>query len=410
MRKIVRFIASTTAVVVTALFGTISFYDQSISEHYYVHQGESLEISPIVSLSEQEEKSVSAVETLNDNCKTVDLNLFGIIPIKQTKVSEVAEINLIPGGTPFGIKLLTDGVLVVGLNSIDTEQGLVNPAKDAGLKVGDVILSVNGSSVTSNSEISEIVKNYNGEDLEIEFSRDGKNQTIAVTPVISSTDQKAKVGIWVRDSSAGIGTITFYEPQSNLFAGLGHAVCDVDTGDILPISYGEIVPATISGITKGSVGSPGSLIGMFTSNNQLGEVLLNTESGVFGTLENDAESYGEAIPMALKQEVHTGSATILCTIDGTQSKEYEIEIQEINLNDDVVTKNLIIKVTDQELIDKTGGIVQGMSGSPIIQDGKLVGAVTHVFVNDPTKGYGIFAENMLYTVQELMQEDLPQAS
>lgn len=408
MRKFVRFIASTTAVAVTALFTTISFYNQAISDHYFVPQGDTLSISPIISSREIE--VVSASETISYNSKTVDLDLFGIIPIKQTKVSEVAEIKLVPGGTPFGIKLLTAGVLVVGLNSIATEDGMVNPAKDAGLSVGDTILSINGKSVSSNSEISEIVQESQGNELAVEFSRNGDTQTLIVTPVISKTDQKAKVGIWVRDSSAGIGTVTFYNPANGLFAGLGHAVCDVDTGDILPISYGEVVPATISGVTKGSVGSAGSLIGMFTSDEQLGEVLYNTQCGIFGTLDDNQDIYGDAIPMAFKQDVHTGTAAILSTVDGDKPKEYEIEIQEINTDDATMTKNMIIKVTDQDLLDKTGGIVQGMSGSPIIQDGKLVGAVTHVFVNDPTKGYGIFAENMIYTVQNLMQEDLQKAS
>ena len=206
-----------------------------------------------------------------------------------------------------------------------------------------------------------------------------------------------KAGFWVRDSSAGIGTLTFYDPENLSFAGLGHAVCDVDTGTVLPFSSGEIVTAAITKVKKGTAGAPGELGGTFTGTERLGTVKINNETGLYGTLEY--EIGGISVPLAPKQEIYEGAAVILSTIDGTETAEYDIIIEKISLSDDSLTKNMIIRVTDDDLIEITGGIVQGMSGSPIIQDGKLVGAVTHVFVNDPTKGYGIFIENMLETAE-----------
>ncbi|MDF2567582.1 MAG: stage sporulation protein, partial [Oscillospiraceae bacterium] len=207
------------------------------------------------------------------------------------------------------------------------------------------------------------------------------------------TDNTFKIGLWVRDSSAGIGTVTFYNPENSVFGGLGHAVCDVDTGQVMPIMSGEVVDVNINGVTRGSSGSPGELKGSFSSNKDSGSIAVNNETGVFGVLYQNPSNHS-AIPIAMKQEVKTGKATIFTTVSGNTPQEYKINIEKVNLNDNSMTKNMVIKITDPELLQKTGGIVQGMSGSPIMQNGVLVGAVTHVFINDPTKGYGIFIENM----------------
>lgn len=407
MRKIIRFFAGMTAIMVFSVLGLTGYYQATIPDHYYVYQGEQLTINSLVS-SSQPQQIISTVSSNQSSGKSVQLDLFGIIPIKQTMVSEVNQTEVIPGGTPFGIKLLTQGVMVVGLNAIDSEDGLKNPAKDAGLKIGDVITAVNGQPVSSNKEISALVQQSNGAAITVTYTRGSESQTISIQPVISRVDKHPKAGIWVRDSSAGIGTVTFYDPNTQLFGGLGHPVCDVDTGMTLPISYGEMVSATINGINKGTIGTPGELIGVFTTNSPIGSVLLNTDCGVFGEMYEQPQ--GESVPLALKQEVHTGKATILSTLDGTTPQEYEIEIEELNLNEKSVTRNMVIRVTDKTLLEKAGGIVQGMSGSPILQDGKLVGAVTHVFVNDPTKGYGIFAENMMSTALSLEQDQEKKAS
>ena len=209
--------------------------------------------------------------------------------------------------------------------------------------------------------------------------------------------------MWVRDSSAGIGTLTFYSPSSQVFAGLGHPVCDVDTGETLPLSSGEIVPAKIYSVNRGVSGTPGELRGGFEKGT-LGNLTVNGETGIYGTLSN-LPTLNDPVPVAMKQQVKSGSAQVLTTIDGTTPKLYDIRIDQVRYNDSSPTRNMVIVITDQELLDKTGGIVQGMSGSPILQDGKLIGAVTHVFVNDPTKGFAIFAENMLKTAETVAQQN-----
>ena len=289
--------------------------------------------------------------------------------------------------------MFTDGVLIVGLSRIHTENGLSCPALESGIVEGDVICSIDGEKVYTNEDVASFIENSDGETLSMLIKRDGETMTVEVTPEKMADGSGYKAGFWVRDSSAGIGTLTFYDPETMVFAGLGHAVCDVDTGEPLPLLSGEIVPAAINKIKRGVSGEPGELGGVFTSAKALGEVSINNETGVYGVLNSNIG--GVSLPIAPKQDVYEGKATILATINGTKAKEYEIVIEKVSMSDNSPTKNMVIKVTDEELINKAGGIVQGMSGSPIIQNGRLVGAVTHVFVNDPTKGYGIFIENML---------------
>ena len=227
----------------------------------------------------------------------------------------------------------------------------------------------------------------------MQINRDGREITFELTPVFSEYSRTYQVGMWVRDSTAGIGTMTFYEPSSGAFGGLGHPICDIDTGSVIPISSGEIVDVKINNVKKGYEGVPGELQGSFISGDAIGILNKNNKYGVFGSLLIKPDT-SKAIPMGLKQDVRVGEATILTTVDGTIPKEYSISIEKIDYRNNDTAKNMVIKITDKELLEKTGGIVQGMSGSPIIQDGKLVGAVTHVFVNDPSKGYGVFTENM----------------
>ena len=319
--------------------------------------------------------------------------LLGIFPIKNVSVNLSDEKILTVCGTPFGVKMFIDGVLVVDLSEIETENGKNCPAKNAGLFKGDVIKSIDGTEVFTNEDVSETIENSGGKTLEIKVLREEKEVLVSVTPEMLSDQSGYKAGFWVRDSSAGIGTVTFYDPENLSFGGLGHAVCDADTGKILPFSSGEIVEATITDVHKGIPGDPGELCGAFIGTENLGTVKINNETGLYGTLEYKIE--GMDMPVAPKQEIYEGPAVILSTVDGSEAKEYDVVIEKISLSDESMTKNMVIKVTDKELIETTGGIVQGMSGSPIIQNGKLVGAVTRVFVNDPTKGYGIFIENML---------------
>lgn len=289
-------------------------------------------------------------------------------------------------GEPFGIKLLSDGVMVVDLQKGDCA------AKKCGIKAGDIILCANGCKVDSNAEISDIIKNCDGQTIEFEIRRNGEIKTVKVTPDVC--DGSYRAGMWVRDSSAGIGTLTFFT-KDGTFGGLGHPVCDIDTNKIIPIKDGKVADVVISDFKKSKNGSPGALLGGFTPKGDVGEIYLNEQNGVFGKIktENFTENLME---LGYKNEVKTGKAQILTTVDGKTPQLYEIQIKEIK-HGDSSSKNMVIQVTDKELIAKTGGILQGMSGSPIIQNGRLVGAVTHVFVNDVTMGYGVFAQSMYET-------------
>ena len=331
---------------------------------------------------------------------TVSLKLFGVIPVKEASVKVVDTQTVIPCGTPFGIKLFTDGVLIVGMSDVDISTGLYNPAQSAGLKLGDVIEAIEGQVVSTKEDVASAVERSGGKTLAFRIRRDNIVFDVRFTPVKSMAEGRYKAGLWVRDSSAGIGTMTFYLPGKGIYAGLGHPVCDVDTGEALPISDGEIVPAQIYDVTKGKSGQPGELRGGFEEGT-LGGLTSNSETGVYGLLagadKRAALPVTGAVPVAMKQQVRQGYAQVLCTVDGTEPQLYDIRIDQVRYKEATPTRGLVITITDPALIAKTGGIVQGMSGSPILQDGRLVGAVTHVFVGEPLKGHGIFAENMLKT-------------
>ncbi len=304
------------------------------------------------------------------------------IPIKRAVVTEKERRYVIPSGEPFGIKVLSDGVIVT-----DTTDG--SPAQKCGLKTGDIITSVNGSEVSTNEELAEAISR-SGERAVIVYRRGESEVSASVETVI--TNGEKKIGAWVRDSAAGIGTLTFIDPQTGEFGGLGHAVSDISTGKPVPLLSGQITEAEVYDVIKGEKGSAGELCGRILSEKETGEVLGNTPTGIFGQYTGEFD--GEAIPVAFTQEVKTGSAAILASLDDSEPREYSIEIERINLADLRGAKGMLIKITDPTLLEKTGGIVRGMSGSPIIQDGKLVGAVTHVLLSDPTRGYAVFAESM----------------
>lgn len=324
--------------------------------------------------------------------------LLGVIPLKTVNLVSYKEIKVYPGGMPFGVKFYTDGVLVIGFCDVDTENGKANPAYAAGLRLKDVITHVDGRELGSALELTEAVENSGGRPLTLRYTRNGTSAETTLTPILSSGEGTYKAGIWVKDSGAGIGTVSFILPESNYFTGLGHGICDADTGDLLPIERGTVVDVSISGINKGVSGTPGELRGFFNAG-KTGTLLGNNECGVYGIFSECPTTASEPIPLALRNEVVEGEAYIYCTLDEGGIGQYTVEIQNINRNA-TGGKCFIVKVTDKALLEKTGGIVQGMSGSPIIQNGKLVGAVTHVMISDPTTGYGIFAENMLRLLSE----------
>lgn len=312
---------------------------------------------------------------------------LGSMRIKQVRLSQVDRRMLIPGGTPFGIKLRTEGVMVVSVN-----RG--SPADKAGIRAGDVISDVNGVPVQTNSEIAAAVQ-LEPSGSRVVFSRGDSERCVTIVP--QSADGQLRLGAWVRDSAAGIGTLTFIDPESGVFGGLGHPVSDVTTGELMPMSSGEITQAEIYSVVKGCNGEAGELCGDLCPDT-IGELSANTPVGVFGRLSQQCT--GSALPVAFRQEVECGPAVILSTINGTEPQEYSIEIEKINLCALNGTKSMVIRITDSRLLDSAGGIVRGMSGSPIIQNGMIAGAVTHVFLNDPSRGYAVFAETMLEQLDE----------
>lgn len=334
------------------------------------------------------------------------VKLFGIIPVKKVSVKNTRRQSVVLCGTPFGVKIFTDGVMIVGITEISAEGAMRSPAGEAGLLTGDIIETVNGTRVYKNGEVAEIIEKSKGEKMEMGIRRGREKMSISFCAV-HADDGTYKAGMWIRDSSAGIGTMTYIDPETGVFGGLGHGICDVDTGGIVPLSNGEVVGVALTGMTKSSPGSPGELRG-FLADETVGNLKINNEIGVYGQVT--AQGYSKTLyEVAFKQEIRRGKAQIITTIPGSAPTLYDIEIDKINYDEKSKSKNLVVKVTDKRLLKAAGGIVQGMSGSPIIQDGKFVGAVTHVFVNDPTLGYGIFAENMLEAAETLSAENPKEA-
>jgi stage IV sporulation protein B len=397
----------------TLLAGSaVGYYHYTLPDQFRVTAGTKLRLNQtglsIIDTVNKEEITASALKSANQNYHA-QLMLFDVIPIKTVSVKVVQEKLLVPCGTPFGIKMFTNGVMVVGVADIESAGKMINPAAVAGVKVGDIITAVNGKAVTQNSQVAKLIESSAGEPVKLSIKRNEEALTATLTPILSDVDGSYKGGLWVRDSTAGIGTVTFYDPSNGAFGGLGHGICDVDTNELMPLRSGDVISVTISGIVKGQKGRAGELRGYFNNDFPVGQLQANSEAGVYGTL-NASPVPAQAIPLAAKQEVKTGAAQIYTTVDGTAPRPYGIEIESINYQDGTKTKNLVVKVTDPDLLGKTGGIVQGMSGSPIVQNGKLVGAVTHVFVNDPTRGYGILAENMLEISEKTSLESTEKAS
>ncbi len=348
---------------------------------------------------------VATLKNSSNSSPSATVKLFGCIPISTANVQLQSPPELVVGGNPFGVKILAKGVLVVGIAKVDTPKGTCCPGADAGLQLGDLILAVNNTPVSTNSQLQSFVAQGSGQPLTLSIQREGQGKTLTLHPVLSS-EGIYRIGIWVRDSTAGLGTLTFYDPQTGMYAGLGHGVCDSDTGDLMPLSTGEIVQAHINGIRKGTAGNAGELKGTLISNASLGTIASNCECGVFGTMTTPLK--GETFPLGYKQEVEEGDAFLYSAVSGTVTA-YTCQVEKINVSDRTC-QNMIVKITDPALLAQTGGIVQGMSGSPIVQQGKLIGAVTHVFVNDPTRGYAVFAETMWQTANALCETSLPKAS
>ena len=340
--------------------------------------------------------SVGAVEVAGQRVGTSDmlLTLFGI-PLKKVEVQISPEKRLIPGGQALGVAMRTEGVLIVGLSDVAED---VSPAKSAGLAAGDVITGVNGTAVTTAEALTGLLNQIGPTQVQITYRRAGENRTALLTPHKDETTGAVRLGAWVRDSTAGVGTLSFYDPDTGRYAALGHAITDGDTGSVLSVSEGQVLKANIVAVQKGQKGMPGELKGSFLREGEvLGDIRRNSVLGIYGTMHGAAKNplYPDGLPIGLRSGVHTGKASILSSVDGTGIHEYAIEITRVNPQTSPAPKSMVLRVTDEKLLEATGGIVQGMSGSPILQDGRIIGAVTHVFVSDPTQGYGLYVDWML---------------
>ncbi|MBR6668363.1 MAG: SpoIVB peptidase [Clostridia bacterium] len=347
-----------------------------------------------VSVTSSADERLSEVTGQSCGASEMCVSLLGI-PLKKVQVKVSEEKRLIPGGQALGIAMRTEGVLIVGIG--EAAEG-VSPAKAAGLQAGDVITAVGGEAVTTAEGLTLLLNKSGRKPVPITYSRGGEKRTCLLTPHQDEGTGTVRLGAWVRDSTAGVGTLSFYDPDTGRYAALGHAITDGDTGAVLTVSEGQVLRAEIVAVQKGQRGTPGELKGSFLREGEvLGDIRRNSVLGIYGALDAPAANplYPQGLPIGLRSGVHTGPASILSSVDGTGVHEYAIEITRVNQQNAPAPKSMVIRITDERLLDATGGIVQGMSGSPIIQDGRIVGAVTHVFVSDPTQGYGLFVDWML---------------
>jgi len=387
------------------VFGMLFYLNQTVSSNYKVHAGENFVFKskiPVTAVYNTVAQSGNSLTKQIGSNFNVDLKMFGIFPVSTVEVEIVDDMYVAVMGNLFGIRIYTDGVMIIAITDVDGSSGTVSPARSSGLVKGDVIVSIDGVNVYSNEQVSNIIEKSNGSKMEFTVLRENKKMTVYLTPVKSVETGLYRAGLWVRDSSAGIGTLTFYSPSTGIICGLGHGICDSDTGVLLPLNSGQLVGAKLISLEKGRVGAPGELKGRFTSD-IIASLDKNCHMGVYGSLLCDIK-LSDLTRIALKQEIIDGPAQILCTVDDSGPTAYSCTVKrKINANNSD-TQNLIVSVTDERLLQKTGGIIQGMSGSPILQNGKLIGSVTHVLIDDPTTGYGIFAENMLESAQSVAEE------
>lgn len=361
--------------------------------------------SNILKVSDSHDSPISAFEkpytlmATEEGKAEIGLSMLGIIPVKTVEVRSIESQKVFASGAPIGIKLKTNGIVIINVSGVFLDDGTkAIPAENAGLLTGDVLIKAGGKDLKNISDLTDVIKNSGGKPVDIIYRRQDIEYKGTITPIKSGEDEEYRIGVWVRDSSAGIGTLTFINQANNVYGALGHGINDIDTGSLLQVGSGSLMESNIKGIKKGIKGAPGELEGDFLNNSDIvGDIKLNCEFGIFGKIDNKIkkEKLGRLYSIGPHSAVTLGRATILTCINGNQVEEYEIEIQRIARNDLNSTKNMILQITDPRLLNSTGGIVQGMSGSPIIQDGRLIGAVTHVFINDPMRGYGVFIESML---------------
>ena len=405
MKKFLKILLILTLIIILVYVSNVT----SIPDNLILMQGEELNIKTMFGLNLENssgqtiEAMASDTEKISKEVGKLDLSLnLGNFSLKDVTVNVIPNTVVIPGGEAIGLRLYTSGVLVVGMSEIvGTDNKSYSPYKDSGLQEGDMIVKIDDKAITCTSDLITKVNECNGNSVEITYVRDGNNYITEIKP--TKTEQNEyKLGLWVRDAAAGVGTITYYDPESQMFGALGHGILDIDTDQLIDIAKGEVITSKILSIVKGEKGKPGEVQGSIDNGKVIGVVYKNTNFGIYGKLTDvSLIEGGKTLEVMPRDEVKLGKATIICTLDNNKREEYEIEIEKLYTSTNRNNKNMIIKVTDERLLEKTGGIIQGMSGSPILQDGKFVGAVTHVMVNNPEKGYGIFADTMLKQMKEV---------
>ena len=370
-------------------------------------QGEIIKLPNLlgININKKENEDTMSVSAKQENSKLYNvgktkltINLFNNIHLKDINLEVIPKTKVIPVGKVAGVKLYTNGVMVVGMSEIEGEDNKKYiPYKDSGIKEGDTIISIDNQNIEDTEDLIKKVNKSNGEKIKIKYIQENNSKECSITPV-KTGNKEYKIGLWVRDSAAGIGTVSFYNKENNTFAALGHGIQDIDTDKIIDISSGEFVTSKILGIKKGEKGNPGKIEGTLTNQKEIGKIFKNTKFGIYGKV-NDISTLNidtsNELEVALRNEIKEGKAYILSNLENGKTEKFEIEIEKIYKDNNYNNKSMKIKITDDKLINKTGGIIQGMSGSPIIQNNKFVGAITHVLVNNPLEGYGVFGDIMI---------------
>ena len=383
---------------------------ETIPDKLVLFEGENINIKKLFGISIKQENE-EILETSSNSViaeevgkKELEVSLFDKVKLKTVEVNTLPKTTVIPVGNIAGLKLYTNGVLVVGMSEIEGKDNKkYKPYENSQIQEGDTIIQINENIINSTQDLIDEVNNSKGENVNIKYIHEEETKECSIEPV-QSYDNQYKLGLWVRDSAAGVGTVTFYEPETKSFGALGHGITDIDTQQLINIASGEFVTTRILDIEKGEEGIPGRIQGTVENQANIGTIYKNTKFGIYGVVDNISSlniDTSKEMELALRDEIQTGKATILCSLDNRNIQEYEIEIEKIFKENNYDNKSMKIKITDPKLIEKTGGIIQGMSGSPIIQNGKFVGAVTHVLVNDPTQGYGVFGDIMLKQIKQI---------
>ena len=377
----------------------------AIPNQIVIFEGESIKVNSAMGLGIKEEAvTTNTSRSKNTASKILRLNLFENIFVKDIKVSILPKTTVIPVGNIAGVKLYTDGVLVVGMSEIEgIDEKKYKPYENTGIEEGDSIISINQNTISSTDELIETVNRSEGKEIKLKYIHEEETKECSITPVKTGNNEY-KLGLWVRDSAAGVGTVTYYEPSTKTFGALGHGITDIDTEKLIHIASGEFVTTKILNVIKGENGVPGKIQGTVEEQKNIGNISKNTKYGIYGTVKNLSTlniDTSREMEVALRKEIKIGKATILCSLDNQKVEEYEIEIEKIDTQNSYNNKSMKIRVTDERLLEKTGGIIQGMSGSPIIQNGKFVGAVTHVLINNPQEGYAVFGDMMIKESKEV---------